>query len=302
MKNRSIFTLIGATIVASLCCVTPILAALAGASSLASSFAWLTPYRTYLVLFTILVLLFAWYQKLKPKKDMDCACDEESFFQGKLFLAFVTLFVVFMLSFPLWGSKFFESAPSAAGCATGVCAIDAGEKETHTDAPEVQKESNALPVLKYMNEEEKNPTNHGQVACSGTGFKVLDEMLANARKSVPEMAPVVLKRMIDEEEAFVLLDVREFIQRAEGSIYADEVLEIPRSNLEFKILNKIRDKETTVVVYDRMGASSLLAAESLKKLGYTNVYNLSAGLKGWVRAKYPFDNGLGTVKKVVDAE
>ena len=51
-----------------------------------------------------------------------------------------------------------------------------------------------------------------------------------------------------------------------------------------------------------MGARSLFAAQSLKKLGYTHVYNLSAGLKGWVRAEYPYDNGLGTVKKVVDAE
>jgi len=159
-----------------------------------------------------------------------------------------------------------------------------------------------LPVLKYMSDEKENPTIHGQIACTGTGYKVLDELLDEVRQSVPEMAPVVLKRMIDNEEEFVLLDVRPAIQRAEGEIYADEMLAIPRTGLEFEILNAIGDKGTTIVVYTRMGARSLLAAESLKRLGYTSVYNLSAGLKGWVRAEYPYDNGLGTVKKVVDAE
>jgi len=37
MTNKSILTAIGATIAASLCCITPVLAVLAGSSTLASS-------------------------------------------------------------------------------------------------------------------------------------------------------------------------------------------------------------------------------------------------------------------------
>ena len=114
--------MIGATITASLCCITPILAVLAGSSTLASSFSWLAPYHNYLVVFTILVLCYAWYDKLKPVKDIDCACDtKESFFSSKTFLAIVTVFTVIMLSFPWWGDTFFESAPTAKSCSTGVC-------------------------------------------------------------------------------------------------------------------------------------------------------------------------------------
>ena len=328
MKNKNIFTIIGATIAASLCCITPVLAVLAGSSSLATSFSWLAPYHTYLVAFTVLVLIYAWYDKLKPVQTLECACDENGFLSSKKFLAIVTLFTLLMLTFPQWGNKFFESAPTAESCETGVCDSNTTHKTTvkikelHTITTDTQAKAcdtgscptpkanttpqttniDDLPVLKYMSDETENPTEHGQVACSGTGYKVLDELLAEARRNVPEMAPVVLKRMIDNEEEFVLLDVRPTIQRAEGEIYADEVLAIPRTNLEFEILNAIQDKGTTIVVYTRMGARSLLAAESLKRLGYTNVYNLSAGLKGWVRAEYPYDNGLGTVKKVVDAE
>ena len=325
MANKSIVTVIGATIVASLCCVTPVLAVLAGSSSLASSFSWLAPYHNYLVVFTVLVLIYAWYDKLKLSKTIECDCDNESFFAGKTFLAMVTVFTAIMLTFPQWGDKVFDSAPTAESCSTGICDIPVANTEqkslptitTNKQAkacstgscptpkenttPQTTDTAN-LPVLKYMSDEKANPTEHGQISCSGTGYKVLDDLLAEARRTVPQMAPVVLKRMIDNEEDFVLLDVRPTIQRAEGEIFADEVLAIPRTNLEFEILNEIKDKGTTIVVYTRMGARSLLAGESLKKLGYTNVYNLSAGLKGWVRAEYPYDNGLGTVKKVVDAE
>ena len=122
MLNKKIFTVIGATVAASLCCVTPVLAVLAGSSTLASSFSWLAPYHNYLVAFTILVLLYAWYDKLKPVKDIDCACDtKESFLSSKTFLAIVTLFSVVMLSFPQWGNKVFSAAPSAQSCATGEC-------------------------------------------------------------------------------------------------------------------------------------------------------------------------------------
>ena len=53
---------------ASLCCITPVLALIAGASGLGSTFSWLEPYRTYFIGLTILVLVFAWFQKLKPIK------------------------------------------------------------------------------------------------------------------------------------------------------------------------------------------------------------------------------------------
>ena len=55
-------------IAASLCCITPVLALVAGTSGLASTFSWLEPFRPYFVGLTILVLGFAWYQKTKTEK------------------------------------------------------------------------------------------------------------------------------------------------------------------------------------------------------------------------------------------
>lgn len=208
-----------------------------------------------------------------------------------------------MLSFPQWGNKVFKDAPTKESCATGTCSVIV-KTPTKTEH-KIQKKSpvsTALPVLQYMSSETKNPTACNQVICGGTGYEELDIMMKDARANVQEMSPAVLKKMLDNDENLILIDVREAIQRAEGEIYASDSYAIPRSNLEFEILNTVKDKDALIVLYSRQGARSLFAAESIQKLGYTNVYNLSAGLKGWVRTEYPYDNGLGTVIKVVDAE
>lgn len=95
---------------ASLCCITPVLALLAGTSGLASTFSWLDPLRPYLIGLTVLVLGFAWYQKLKPQKQVDCNCDtteKTPFIQTKNFLGIVTVFAGLMLAFPMYANVFF---------------------------------------------------------------------------------------------------------------------------------------------------------------------------------------------------
>ncbi|MDZ4793286.1 MAG: mercuric transport protein MerTP [Bacteroidota bacterium] len=95
---------------ASLCCISPVLALISGSSGIASTFSWMEPYRPYLIGLTVVVLAFAWYQKLKPKKaDIDCACEEEkpSFWQGKPFLGIVTLLAILLMAFPSYSHIFY---------------------------------------------------------------------------------------------------------------------------------------------------------------------------------------------------
>lgn len=96
-----------AAFVASLCCVTPVVAFLAGIGGVASTFSWVEPFRPYLIGLTVLLLGFAWYQKLRPKWDPDCACDEDlSFWQTKGFLGIVTILAAFLLAFPYYSDAF----------------------------------------------------------------------------------------------------------------------------------------------------------------------------------------------------
>ena len=133
------------------------------------------------------------------------------------------------------------------------------------------------------------------------GHPETDKLLAEAKKEAGEMLPQTLKKMMDDEKDVIILDIRESEQRSEGEIYADETYAITRGNLEFKILNKIKNKNAIIVTYCRGGSRGALAAQTLKKMGYKNATNLKGGLKGWAKAGYPIETGLGvTVLKEED--
>lgn len=116
-------------VAASLCCITPVLALIAGASGMASTFSWMEPARPYLIGITILVLAFAWYQKLKPRtaEEIQCDCEparsaggeddlpagkagKKPFMQTKTFLGIVTVFAALMMAFPYYGDIFYPKA------------------------------------------------------------------------------------------------------------------------------------------------------------------------------------------------
>jgi copper chaperone CopZ len=100
-------------IAASLCCITPVVALLAGTSGLASTFSWLDGLRPYLIGLTILMLGLAWFQKLRPQKKSDCACDtikKKPFIHTKRFLGLITLLTGLLLTFPLYAHLFYPKA------------------------------------------------------------------------------------------------------------------------------------------------------------------------------------------------
>src|SRR5690554_7620159 len=104
MKSENKLTGLGllTAISASLCCITPVLALLAGTSGLASAFSWLDPLRPYLMGLKVLVFGFAWFQKLKHKKKMDWdweTTEKKPFIKQKKFLGIVTFFAGLLLGF-----------------------------------------------------------------------------------------------------------------------------------------------------------------------------------------------------------
>lgn len=99
-------------ITASLCCITPVLALIAGASGMASTFSWIEPFRPYLLVMTFIVLGFAWYQKLNPSKAIDCECETDEnkkFIQTKSFLGIITVFAIIMMAFPYYSGIFYTN-------------------------------------------------------------------------------------------------------------------------------------------------------------------------------------------------
>lgn len=98
-----------AAIASSLCCITPVLAAVAGVGSLAGSFHWLAPARPWLIGLSVLALGFAWWLKLRPAPVDDCACEvpeKKNLFQRTGFLVTVTVFAAITSAYPLYAGLF----------------------------------------------------------------------------------------------------------------------------------------------------------------------------------------------------
>ncbi len=102
-----------AAIAASLCCITPVLALLAGASGAASSLSWLAPARPYLIGLAIATLAFAWYKTLSKKSNASCAPDgtcaveKKSFLASKTFLIIITVVAIALMAFPYYANIFY---------------------------------------------------------------------------------------------------------------------------------------------------------------------------------------------------
>jgi len=107
-----------------------------------------------------------------------------------------------------------------------------------------------------------------------TSKNIIDE----ARASIKPIDLDQARKMI-EQPGTVLIDVREADEWRQGHI--DKAVFIPRGFLELRIEEKVPDHKTPVILQCASGTRSLLAARTLRELGYENVYNLTGGFNAW---------------------
>lgn len=86
------------------------------------------------------------------------------------------------------------------------------------------------------------------------------------------------KRIMDSDEEYVLLDVREQDEFDAGHIPG--ALLIPYTEIGQRAETMLPDQDKQILVYCRSGRRSKIAAESLAKLGYTNVKEFG-GIIDW---------------------
>ncbi|MGH7815687.1 MAG: molybdopterin-synthase adenylyltransferase MoeB [Candidatus Binataceae bacterium] len=103
---------------------------------------------------------------------------------------------------------------------------------------------------------------------------ILDE----ARAAIKQIDIDEARRMTEQPEP-VLIDVRESDEWRQGHI--PNAVFIPRGFLELRIEEKVPDHKTPVILQCASGTRSLLAARTLRELGYENVYNLIGGFNAW---------------------
>jgi rhodanese-related sulfurtransferase len=74
-----------------------------------------------------------------------------------------------------------------------------------------------------------------------------------------------------------------------------DAINIPHDEIPVKAVELIPDKSSAIVVYCASDEcqNSHIAAETLRQLGYTSVYEYAGGKKDWKEAGLPFENNGG---------
>jgi len=98
----------------------------------------------------------------------------------------------------------------------------------------------------------------------------------------------------------VVLDVRAPAQFEKGHVL--DARNVPAGDLETKTAAIERFKESAVVVYCDNGMSSQKAADTLRGLGFTRVFNLRGGLAAWKQENLPVMKGSKSKGRRKDAE
>jgi rhodanese-related sulfurtransferase len=112
---------------------------------------------------------------------------------------------------------------------------------------------------------------------------LLDKLRARVRETTVAEVAERQKR----GDRFHLVDVREDDEWRTGKIPG--AIHIGKGVIERDIESKIPAKNDEIILYCRSGTRSVLAADALQQMGYTNVASMAGGIKDWLAAKLPDD-------------
>ena len=134
------------------------------------------------------------------------------------------------------------------------------------------------------------------------------DLVAEEREQVDELFPWDVDELIKKDNGALILDIRE---ECEFSAYhIEHTMLVPRGILETACEEEYEDsvpelidaRDREIVVICRSGNRSLLAAQTMKILGYINVKSMQTGLRGWNDYELPLKNAQQEIVDPDDAD
>jgi rhodanese-related sulfurtransferase len=110
-----------------------------------------------------------------------------------------------------------------------------------------------------------------------------------AKRRVRECTVSDVKAKMDRAEPFQFIDVREDSEYAQD--HAAGAIHMGKGIIERDIETVIPNKQEAIVLYCGGGYRSILAADSIRQMGYTNVLSMDGGIKAWREAGFPLEKG-----------
>lgn len=139
-------------------------------------------------------------------------------------------------------------------------------------------------------------------------MKHFTDLIAEALPEVEEIFPWDLEEKLREKPELILLDVREPSEF--DALHIANSLNVPRGILESACdwdydetepaLAGGRNEE--IVVICRSGNRSVLAAQTMQRMGFRQVVSLKTGIRGWNDFEQPLYNRDGEPVDIDDAD
>lgn len=139
-------------------------------------------------------------------------------------------------------------------------------------------------------------------------MKHFTDLIAEALPEVEEIFPWDLEEKLKEKPELILLDVREPSEF--DALHIANSLNVPRGILESACdwdydetepaLAGGRNEE--IVVICRSGNRSVLAAQTMQRMGFRQVVSLKTGIRGWNDFEQPLYNRDGEPVDIDDAD
>jgi len=111
------------------------------------------------------------------------------------------------------------------------------------------------------------------------------QLVHDAKTRIRELSIEQVRDKLAAGQPFHLIDVRE-----ESEYAADHLpgaVHLGKGILERDIERLQPDTEAEIVLYCGGGYRSALAADNLQKMGYTHVWSMDGGFRGWKKAGLP---------------
>jgi rhodanese-related sulfurtransferase len=115
------------------------------------------------------------------------------------------------------------------------------------------------------------------------------DLVERVRLRVKECTVAEVLARMARGESFHLVDVREDHEFAKDHVRGARHL--GKGIIERDIEAVIPEKAAPIVLYCGGGFRSVLAADALQQMGYTNVVSMDGGIKAWRTAGGPFEAG-----------
>jgi rhodanese-related sulfurtransferase len=112
-----------------------------------------------------------------------------------------------------------------------------------------------------------------------------EQLCQDTKTRVRELTVDDVKAKLDKKETFHLVDVREESEWAQDHLPG--AVHLGKGVIERDIEQTIPQLEAPIVLYCGGGYRSALAADNLQKMGYTNVWSMDGGIRGWREKGYP---------------